>query len=353
MEIKMSANLDTSNNRANIAFLGSRKDVWHRMGQEMAEGQTIEQWAKASGLGWQAVKVPAIAALEGVAFDHIDAAKRFAPVSDRSFVVRSDTGGVLGYVSGEGSGQGYQIVQPGEVLDWFQRYIAVDERFAIDVCGSLDEGRRIWATAKYNGDIEVAGERHAARVLMSTTFDGSGSTINQCTVTRVVCQNTLRVAHADSRAQIKTRHSTRFDAARVGRELSQLAEGFAEFKRIGDAMAQVEMASKQVSEFFKTILDIPFDAKQEDVSTRKMNQFSDLNRAYGTSIREGAGRETAWAALQAITRYVDHDRSVKRGDQREDVARFASSQFGSGDALKGKAMDLLMPLIEDKVLVSV
>lgn len=347
----MSAGIDMTNGRPNIAFLGSRADIWHRMGEEMQTGQSIEAWAKAAGLGWEAVKVPAIAALEGSRFDHIDASKRFLPVNDRAFVVRSDNGSVLGYVSGEGHNQGYQIVQPRDVLDWFQRYISVDDRFHLDVAGSLDGGKRIWATALYNGGIDVAGEKHTARVLMSTTFDGSGSTVNQCSMTRVVCQNTLRMAHADGRAMIKTRHSSRFNAAKVGEELSQLAQGFANYKKIGDAMATVEMSSKQVSDFFKQVLEIPFDAKQADISGRKMNQFKDLSQAYSTSVKEGAAKNTPWAALQAITRYVDHDRSVQTNGMTEQVARFRSAQFGSGDDLKGKAMGLLMPLIKDRVTI--
>jgi phage/plasmid-like protein (TIGR03299 family) len=348
----MAHNLDITNNRANIAFLGSRNDVWHRMGQEMLTGQSIADWAQAAGLGWSAIKVPALVALNGPAFDHIEPAKRMLPAPDRAFVVRSDNAGLLGYVSGENDSTGYQIVQPSDVLAWFDKYIAVDDRFALDVCGSLDGGKRIWATAKYNGDIAVAGENHTARVLMSTTFDGSGATINQCSMTRVVCQNTLRIAHADTRAAIKTRHSTRFDAAKVGKELAQLAQGFAQYKAIGDAMAQVEMSAQQISEFFKTMLEIPFDAKKEDVSARKMNQFSDLSRAYSTSVREGAEKNSVWSALQAITRYADHDRSVVKGDQSETTARFASAQFGAGDQLKGKAMGILMPLIKDRVPVA-
>ena len=347
----MAANIDMTNGRANMAFMGSRNDIWHRMGQEMASGMTIDQWATAAGLGWEAVKVPAIAALEGARFDHLPAATRFRKIEDRSFIVRGDTGDMLGYVSGEGEATGYQLVQPREVLDWFQRYISVDDRFALDVAGSLDGGRRIWATATYNGGIDIVGEEHRARVLMSTTFDGSGATINQGTMTRVVCQNTLRMAHAEKSAQIKTRHSTRFDAAKVGKELAQLAQGFAHFKAIGDAMGQVEMAKDQVSDFFKDMLDIPRAAKRDEISTRKANQFGELTSAYRRSVSEGAPQGSVWASLQAITRYADHDRSVKSGDLKEDVARFNAAQFGTGDAFKGKAMDLLMPLVKDKVLI--
>jgi phage/plasmid-like protein (TIGR03299 family) len=348
----MSANIDTSNGQNNIAFLGSRNDVWHRMGQEMLAGQTIEQWAQSAGLGFRAIKVPAIVALQGPDFDHIDASKRFLPAPDRSFIVRSDTAGLLGYVSGEDESAGYQIVQPAEVLDWFQRYISVDDRFALDVAGSLDGGKRIWATAKFNGDMNIAGENHRARVLMSTTFDCTGATINQCTVTRVVCQNTLRVAHGEKSAQIKTRHATKFDAHKVGKELAQLAKGFETFKHIGDAMATVDMAKDQVAHFFADMLDIPRNAKKDDLSTRKINQGIALADAYRKSVSEGAPEGSVWAALQACTRYADHDRSVKNGDVTESVARFNSAQFGTGDSFKGKAMGLLLPLVKDKVLIA-
>lgn len=339
-------NLDMTNGRANIAFLGSRNDIWHRMGQEMTPGMTIEAWAKAAGLEWTAIKVPAIASLEGAQFDHINPADRFRRVTGQNFVVRNDNGHPLGYVSDR-----YQPVQPSEVLGWFDRYIAVDERFQLDVAGSLKNGEVIWATATYRDPLSVAGDKHVARVLMTTTFDGSGSTINQGTMTRVVCNNTLNVALADSRAVIRTRHNTKFDAARVGRELADVARGFASFKAVGDALAQNEMAKADVSAFFKGCLDIPFDAKEADLSTRKLNQFQGLNNAYRATVAEGTPAGTAWAALNAITRYVDHDRS-SRGGSSPDEGRFVSSQFGSGADMKSTAMGLLLPRIKDKVLIA-
>jgi phage/plasmid-like protein (TIGR03299 family) len=340
----MSANLDMTTGAAAIAFLGSRNDVWHRQGTEMPADASIDTWATAAGLAWTAHAVPAIAALDGAHFDHIPADKRFHIVEGQRFIVRGDTGHALGYVS-----DGYQIVQPRDVLDWFARYISVDDRFQLDVAGALDGGRTIWATATFNGPVDIAGDEHRARVLMSTTFDGSGATINQGTMTRVVCQNTIRMAWADKRAVVRTRHSTRFDAARVGKELGAIAQGFANYKAVGDALAGVEMAKEEVSAFFKAALDIPFDAKQEDISSRKLGQFSALSNAYRTTAAEGH-TGNAWAALQAITRYVDHDRSTRKDPTGE--AQFVSAQFGSGDALKGKAMDLLLPCVRDKELVA-
>lgn len=331
-------NIDMTNGRANIAFMGSRDDIWHGMGQAMKSGMSIEEWAAAAGLNWEAIKVPAIAHLEGARFDHVEAGKRFAVVPNRNFIARSDNGHVLGYVSKNR----YTPVQPAEVLDWFQRYISVDDRFALDVAGSLGDGEVIWATATYRDSLEVAGDEHRARVLMTTTFDGSGSTINKGTMTRVVCNNTLNVALAEKAATIRTTHAQKFDAARVGKELAAIAQGFAAFKKIGDALAQVEMAKEETSQLFKTLLEIPFDAKKEDVSTRKLNQFDALSAALKTTKAEGA--TGAWAALNAITRYVDHDRVT------DDRKRFESANFGgSGEKMKADAMALLMPRIADKL----
>lgn len=328
-----------AHNINSIAYLGSRNDVWHRLGTEMLPGMSTAEWAKNAGLDWEAIKVPAIAALEGARFDHIEPAKRFVPVTDRNFVVRSDNGHPLGYVSDR-----YQPVQPAEVLEWFDRYIAVDDRFQLDVAGALKNGEIIWATATYRDPLDVAGDKHTARVLMTTTFDGTGSTINQGTMTRVVCNNTLNVALSDNRAVVRTRHNTKFDAARVGKELAQIAQGFTAYKAMGDAMAQVDMTKEDIGAFFKQLLEIPTDAKREEISARKSNQYDAVVSAYVTTVKEGAPATSPWAALNAITRYVDHDRT-SGGDEKE----FTSAQFGSGAQLKAKAIGLLMPRIKDRV----
>ena len=331
----MAHNIDQSNARSNIAFLGSRNDVWHRLGQEMQPGMTIEQWASAAGLDWQATLVPAIADKSAIGMGQ-------EIVPDRFFNVRSDTGHVLGIFSDR-----YQNVQPRDVLAWFYRYISVDDRFQLDVAGSLRSGEIIWATARFNGPMSVAGDTHTARLLMSTTFDGSGATINQATMTRAVCQNTLNAALLDKRACVRTRHNTKFNAASVAKELANIAQGFEVYKLMGDALTMAEMSREQVADFFRDCLDIPKDAKRDDISTRKSNQYLEIAAAYRTSVSEGA--TGAWAALNAITRYADHDRSTRGGNGGEMEARFTSSQFGSGAALKAKAVGLLMPMIRDKV----
>lgn len=340
----MAHNISFSTGKAGLAFLGSRNDIWHRHGQQMLEGQPIEVWAKEAQMEWEAIKVPAIASLEGPQFDHIAPAERFRKVEGRCHVVRSDNGHPLGYVSAQ-----YQPVQPIEVLKWFDKYIHVDENFQLDTAGVLKSGEIIWALASYRNSIAVAGDEHRARLLMTTTFDGSGSTINKGTMTRVVCNNTLDAAlGSDKNAVVKTRHNTKFDGARVGQELATIAQSFAQYKAMGDALALHHTSNAEISAFFKGCLDIPFDAKEDDISGRKMNQFRAINAAYKETVAEGTERNTAWAALNAITRYVDHS-DVFSSKGAEDEKRLYSTQFGGGADLKRKAVGLLLPFVADKV----
>jgi phage/plasmid-like protein (TIGR03299 family) len=333
----MAHNIDTTTGRAAIAFRGSRNDIWHRMGQEMAAGMSTQEWATAAGLDWQARMATALVDLSGPEFAHLDTNVMHGhhTVEGVRHIVRSDTGAVLGTASDR-----YVPVQPRDVLEWFQRYISVDDRFQLDVAGALKGGAIIWATATFNGPMEIAGDKHVARMLMTTTFDLSGSTINKGTMTRVVCNNTLDAALSDQSCLVRTRHNTKFDPVRVGQELATVAKGFGQYKKMGDAMGRATMTGDQTSRLFKHVLDIPFDAPSAEVSARKKNQFDDLRRAYGQTAQE-TDQSTAWCALNAVTRYVDHDKSTKGPRYSQDESRFHSAQFGSGAAMKAKAVEYL------------
>jgi phage/plasmid-like protein (TIGR03299 family) len=338
----MAHELEFANGRYSFAFTGDRGEIWHKLGQEMASDAPAAEWIAAAGFNYRVEKVPAIADLSrNEAFNHLN---NPYVESDKRFLVRTDTGAVLGFAS-----DGYQVVQPADVWDWFDRYITVDPRFHISAAGVLHGGERLWATARFNGDVTVAGDAHRAYLLMSTSFDQTAPTTNQATMTRAVCSNTLRMAHSDKRAAIKTRHSTVFQGDRVAKELAQIAQSFAAYKQLGDAMAQVNMSYDSVRQFFRNVLEIPLESKKDDVSTRKLNQYADLSHAYTVTKQErNSNADDVWSALQAVTRYVDHDRSVK-GAADPIIGRFDSGVFGSGDDLKGKAMALLLPLVKDKV----
>src|SRR5882724_9489974 len=49
---QMAHNIDMTNGRANMAFMGDRKDIWHRLGAQMPADASIDTWASQAGLAW-------------------------------------------------------------------------------------------------------------------------------------------------------------------------------------------------------------------------------------------------------------------------------------------------------------
>ena len=306
----------------------------------MPANASIDQWASDAGLDWSVVQEP------------LFAGDSLSPCNGFLASVRSDTRFCLGVGS-----ERRKEIQPRELLDWFQQYIKHDDRFQLDVAGALDGGRRIWATATYQDDVTVAGDKHKARLLMTTSYDGTTSTVNRATMTHVVCSNTMHTALADKqKSVVRTRHSTKFDGVQVGRELSTIVQGFDAYKAMGDAMGKRHLEDDKVVNLFRHLLDIKPEDKAADLSTRKLNQFDALSRSYDQTCRETNGEhtDTAWAALNAVTRYVDHDRATRSSDgAAADAARFVSAQFGSGAAMKEKAVQYLDYICDGDLLRAV
>jgi phage/plasmid-like protein (TIGR03299 family) len=345
----MSANLDETLGFVALAFAGPRSKIWHGTGQsidqkaaELGRPLTLEETWALAGCNFDVDKVPLVVNLTGADFDHIEPSKRMFAYPDRFAHVRRDTGAPVGMASGQ-----YQLVQPSTIRDTFARYLEADDRFQITTVGALDGGKRIWAQAQFDGTQDVAGDKHKRHLLMSTTFDTTSCTRLQGSVTRVVCENTIRVAMGEEAPIVNVRHTTRFDIDKARKELATIASGFDAYKAMGDALARRKLASEELATFLRDVLDIPRDAQPDDVSTRKKNQRQAIIDAMLVSANERGGQRVgdldAFTALQGVTRYVDHTRDANDTENR---------LFGSGAALKDKALGLLLPFIGDKVLVN-
>ena len=308
--------------------------TWHKLGEPALPGDSAETLAKKARMDYTVSKAKAYAAREnGSTLE-----------SDRYFVIREDIGAILspGVVSSQ-----YRLdnLQPVEVIRHIKRYSDVDPRWQLSAAGMLDNGARIWATASFNGGVVVAGEKHLAYLLLSTTYDASACSTEKLTMVRAICDNTLAAAMSDGTTEVKVRHNTKFDPVKVAKTLATMAQGVERFKAVGDAMAESELTREQVSHFFRDMLDVPRDAKIEEVSARKVNQVYALQDAYKRSVAEGAPKLSAWAVLQGLTRYVDHDRATRNSDGDETAKRFQSAQWGSGDQMKSRGMATLQAIL--------
>lgn len=332
----MAHNLDFTTGRAAFSRVEGSRDAWHGLGQVTRKGAPIEEWARDAGLDYHVARVPSY-------FKRGDA---FEEVGNAFHLIRDDTMKPIGVpVSGS-----YHPVQPIEVLEFIRDFFTVDDRFSMETAGALKGGSVIWALARFNGNDRfntVAGARHEMFALFSTSFDKSSASLLRGTSTCVACDNTLQLsAQQDGASTLKISHRTKFQGVvrdYAARDFAKLVQGFEKFKEMGDAFAQIAMSKEEIASFFKTLLDIPLTAKSDDISARKANQFADLTRALQDANRaEAAGAPMSkFAALQAVTRYVDHARSTRDNGDGAALSRLYSAQFGSGAAFKQRAVELL------------
>ncbi len=320
----MSAVIDLSNNRENMAYKG--ETPWHGLGIEMPAGADLDQWRIEAGLEWEARKAK-------VMFKGEDD-KLFEGNSE--IIYRSDTHKQLGVATSR-----YKPVQPEQVVEFF-RDLCEKQDFSMETLGSLDGGKRIWALASTGEDFRLAGQDKVdSFVLLATSFDGTMATRAQFTSVRVVCQNTLSLAVTATGGNfVSIKHSADFEADSVKTDLGIYKDAFKEFEEKSQLLASKGVSDKKAMQFIKDVL-AGEDVELEDLSTRSANQIKnvyDLFKGDGKGSDLKSSKGTLWGAVNSITEYVDHHKGYKQD------SRLKNAWFGQGDQMKtlafGKALEM-------------
>src|SRR5207248_9676074 len=119
-------------------------------------------------------------------------------------VRRKSDNRILGVV-----GPKYHVLQNRAAFQWFQPFLDAKEA-ALHTAGSLCEGCRVWVLANLNRDplVIAPGDEVEKFILLSHGHDGSLAVRVGFTPIRVVCANTLALAHrADASKLIRLKTS--------------------------------------------------------------------------------------------------------------------------------------------------
>jgi phage/plasmid-like protein (TIGR03299 family) len=324
--------IDETTGRAAIAYAG--QTPWHGLGQQLSEGADIDTWTREAGLGYsvQACDVqyetPAVTGLQSW--------------PERKVLTRSDTGAPLAVVSKD-----YRVVQPAEVMDFFRKLTDIGG-FQMETAGALSHGRRVWALARVgDGAPVVDGDLVKPYLLLGTSYDGTMATIAKFTAIRVVCNNTITPAvngRADEtdkgylKSSVRVLHSAQFDADAVRLQLGIVADQFERFIVQSRQLARIDMTFSDADLFVKELLKPYHQSALEITDTKAYKRVIELwqGRAIGSDILSASKVSgSRWAMLNAVTQLVDHERG------RSDNTRLESAWFGTGAALKNRALELL------------
>ena len=330
--------IDTTTGRAAIAYAG--QTPWHGLGQQLTPGATIEQWTTQAGLDYSVIESPV--------HYQTPATTELQVWPARKVLSRSDTGAPLSVVS-----EGYHVVQPSEIMHFFGE-LAKLGGFELETAGALSDGKRIWALAKV-GDAAPVVDNDLVKpyLLLGTSYDGTMATVAKFTAIRVVCNNTITAAvggYSNGRVSagegeidkgylksaVRVLHSEKFNADSVRLQLGIVAGAFEAFLVQSRQLAGVPMNEAQADDFLAELLKPYSRAEKKDIRESKafvrvLELFN--GRAMGATIPGVAG--TRWAMLNSVTELVDHERG------RTNNSRIESAWFGSGAALKARAIELL------------
>lgn len=293
-----------------MAFVGATP--WHGLGNVVTEEAAMyssELFIEKAGLNWDAEK-------RQLARKVNDA---WVP-ADAWEVIRSTDGKVLANMVGER----YTILQNKEAFAWFQPWLDQKEA-ALHTGGALFDGSRIWALAKLNRDpMEIAaGDIVEKYVLLSHSHDGSLAVRCGFTPIRVVCWNTLSMAHkADASKLIRLKHSKKVhqnleNLRDVMNLVNQEFEATAEQYRL---LQRKSINQNDLRKYVKKVFQIDAEDKviwtggerskemKEIVSERQKNIMEEVialcESGKGNNLPSVRG--TYWSAYNGVTEYLSY-----------------------------------------------
>jgi phage/plasmid-like protein (TIGR03299 family) len=298
---------------------------WHGLGTGLEEGDLYD-WPAASkkaGLDWEVELAPLITA------------DTQAKVTHRA-VRRTSDSKVLGVV-----GPRYAPLQNKDAFAWFTPFLDAKEA-ALHTAGSLRGGSRVWVLAKLNRDplVIASGDEVEKYILLSHGHDGSLAVRAGFSPIRVLCANTLAMAHgSDASKLIRLKHTKDVleNLANV-REIMNLAnqefEATAAQYRL---LARKSINQQDVRRYVRRVLKIDGD---QDISTRTTNIVEEIVRLAeaGRGNDLPSVRGTLWTAYNGLAEWLTYNRG------RSEDNRLNSLWFGDSANLNRHALEVALDM---------
>jgi phage/plasmid-like protein (TIGR03299 family) len=302
-----------------MAFFGATP--WHGLGISLEEGDLYD-WPCASrkaNLDWEVELVALVTA------------DTQAQVAHRA-VRRTSDNRVLGVV-----GPRYSPLQNRDAFSWFQPFLDAREA-ALHTAGSLRNGSRVWVLAKLNRDplVVAEGDEVEKFILLSHGHDGSLAVRCGFTPVRVVCANTLAVAHgSDASKLIRLKHTKDVLENLVSvREVMDLANQ--QFEATAEQYRRLARKSINQTDLRKYVRRVLKIESEEDISARCRNIVEEI----AGLAEEGRGndlpsiRGTLWTAYNGVSEWLTYSRG------RSEDSRLNSLWFGESALTNRRALEV-------------
>lgn len=267
-------------------------------------------------------------------------------------LIRKDDGEVT--VLYPSVGDRYRVIQNADLLAWVEAGLLIPFDISLESVGTLLNGQKAFVNLILNEHV-VPGDvsKTVTRLMYSNSF--GGDSYQACVhTTRIVCNNTLRMATAQGATNetLKRFRHTKNAAQKIEEytiELAEIAGAAREHHAKMDHLATLPMNGKDVEVFMDTIIPLPKDKdgelKEGRKLTRRQNQHDAILKIFEEKDDlQGKIARTRYAMVQAATDWADHESSVRNGD--DEGGRFWDGLWGVKDKFKQKAVKTALELDE-------
>jgi len=309
--------------------------AWHGLGTTVRKAPSIQDAIVMAGLDWEVRKEPLQIASDG----------RLVP--DAYASVRSTDDSILGVV-----GPVWQPLQNRDAFAWFQPLVESGD-VTLEAAGSLRHGQRVWMLAKAATAEVKPGDAVEQYVLLSNGHDGKLGVRIGFTTIRVVCMNTLKVAHAsDASKLVRIQHSSKTIVLLENlRELMNVCN--AEFRATIEqlkALAETRCTERDLRRYVREVFALPepkpvtkpsADAmwgaalpECDPTSTSVNKTESKVVELFEMGRGAELSRGTMWGAYNAVSEFLTHEKGKDPGTR-------LNNQWCSKEAsLINRALDL-------------
>jgi phage/plasmid-like protein (TIGR03299 family) len=303
------------------------KPAWHGLGTLLKDAPTIQEGIVQAGADWT-VSTREAKTLDGLAMQ-------------TRAVVRDTDNKILGEV-----GPDYVPLQNSKAFDWFQPFLDAGQA-ELHTGGVLHGGEVVWVLAKLKRNNAVI--RHDDEIgkflMLSNGHNGKMSVRIGFTPIRVVCANTLALAHTDKASQmIRIRHrgNVEKNILNVRETVDAIDAAFVADVELYTKLANnSNINAKDLRKYVKVVLEVREDVPDADLSTKIKNIIENIIRRFETGM--GNKGESWWDAYNAVTEYLSYERG-HNADNRLD-----SLWYGPGATLNKFALNKALEFAQGKV----
>ena len=241
-------------------------------------------------------------------------------------------------------GPRYVPLQNVELFNFFDPFVQ-SGMVDLHTAGSLKNGTKVWVLAQLNQEDYapseiVKGDEVRKFILLSNSHDGTTAIRVGFTPIRVVCANTMALAHKSEASKlIRIRHSRNSIVnLEAIRDVMNLANQ--EFETTAEQyrwLATRQFNKEDLKKYIKIVLGVEKTA-DADIKTRTQNIMGNIDHL----IHEGLGQKqvkgTWYAAYNGVAEYLSYARG------RNNDNRMNSLWFGLNAATNQLAMDAAITL---------